>query len=368
MVIVHVHAQRQHTGTPRKHLNGAIAGKRLTHGAPAKRKGYNPFVRFEDPHNTSGKANWTKEAKIMYGCDPPEDWILMYPTLSIRPIYQFKAQPVKNVCLEKGYSHTIAPKTSPKVLVALNETKVKAVDEIQKTVTIDLQFSAQWQDPRIKSTFMENETTLKLPSIVGERKSMLWTPKFFVENSIGRDEKAMKTMMLEKKNFESYNNSMLWSDGDILLNMDTKSSVAVNCAFDFSDYPLDTHACLVRISFFDVGFEMSNRTEIDDFSKLYTAGGFYVLQSLKTQSLEYSEEYGFSTSGILLEVKMARVMGPLFCMQYIPTIAIVIAAGFSFAIPYSALAGRIGLVMTLFLSLSLFFTDQMVSLRINSTI
>ena len=67
---------------------------------------------------------------------------------------------------------------------------------------------------------MENETTLKLPPIVGERKSMLWTPKIVVENSIGRDENAVKTMMLERKNFASYNNSMVWSEGDILVNME----------------------------------------------------------------------------------------------------------------------------------------------------
>ena len=60
---------------------------------------------------------------------------------------------------------------------------------------------------------------------------------FFVENSIRRDEKAVKTMMLEKKIFESYNNSELWSNDDIFVNMETKSSVAVNCDFDFSEYP-----------------------------------------------------------------------------------------------------------------------------------
>ena len=118
-------------------------------------------------------ANKTTATKLEYGCEPPSDWKLMYPALTSPDKEPRRELPVKNVCLENAYDPTILPLASEIKELALDGTNIKRVYERKHRVAVELRLSIRWQDPRIKSKFGENSTTLKLPSITRERKSML---------------------------------------------------------------------------------------------------------------------------------------------------------------------------------------------------
>ena len=77
-------------------------------------------------------ANKTDEIKTEYGCNPPSDWQLMYPTVSSPEKQQLKEEHVKNVCLEKGYD-PVKPPVAPNIVdVSLEGTKLQGVDAVRK--------------------------------------------------------------------------------------------------------------------------------------------------------------------------------------------------------------------------------------------
>lgn len=304
-------------------------------------------------------TNKTEEIKIGYGCNPPDNWQLLYPTISSPENQQLKDEHVKNVCLEKGYDPAAAPEAPYFVDVSLEGTNLKAVDAVKKVVVIDLRLLAKWRDERIKPNFGKNTTTLKLPSVTQERKSSIWTPTFEVENLVEGGKKFLKVMNLE--NMTDASNGTL--NNDFLVGMDVKSSVVVNCNFDVSRYPFDVHSCQLRVSLDDMDSENTILAALQKAPQKYPIDGFVIVQFLKGVNFEYSEEHGRDIGYVGVDIHMFRNWGPVLFQQFILTFAIVVASGFSFAIPYSALSGRIGFVLALFLVLALFFTNQMVSLN-----
>ena len=61
------------------------------------------------------------------------------------------------------------------------------------------------------------------------------------------------------------------------------------------------------------------------------------------------------------DVTLARMIQPYLFQYYFPSIAIVVVSQISFIIPLSAIPGRIGLIVTQFLTLTNIFIHQMVS-------
>ena len=309
-------------------------------------------------NSESELSNKTEEIKIGYGCNPPSDWQLLYPTISSPENHQVKEEHVKNVCLEKSYD-PVAPPEEPYIVdVSLEGTILKEVDAVKKVVEIDLRLLVKWRDQRIKPSFGENTTTLRLPSVTRERKSMIWIPTFEVENLVMEGKKILKLMNLENRT-DATNDTL---HDDSLVRMDVRSSVVVNCNFDVSRYPFDKHFCQLRVSLDGIDNENIIPTTLQKAPHKYPTDGFVIVQFLKGVSFEYSEEHGRNKSYVGVNILMFRNWRPVLFQQFILTFAIVFASGFSFAIPYSALSGRIGFELALFLALALFFTNQMVSL------
>jgi len=320
-------------------------------------------------NSESELSNKTEEIKIGYGCNPPSDWQLLYPTISSQEKHQVKDEHVKNVCLEKSYDPAAPPEEHYIVDISLEGTSLKEIDavnllffkvteaakRIKKVVEIDLRLLVKWRDQRIKPSFGETTTTLKLPSVTRERKSMIWTPTFEVENLVTAGKKILKLMNLENRT-DASNDTL---HDDFLVRMDVKSSVVVNCNFDVSRYPFDKHFCQLRVSLDGIDNENMIPATLQKAPQKYPTGGFVIVQILKGLSFEYSEEHGQNKSYVGVNIHMFRNWRPVLFQQFILTFAIVIASGFSFAIPYSALSGRIGFELALFLALALFFTNQM---------
>ena len=63
------------------------------------------------------------------------------------------------------------------------------------------------------------------------------------------------------------------------------------------------------------------------------------------------------------DVKMRRKLQPYFMMYYLPCMAILAVSVISFAVPLTATPGRIGLLVTLFLTLTNLYIYEMVSVH-----
>ena len=75
------------------------------------------------------------------------------------------------------------------------------------------------------------------------------------------------------------------------------------------------------------------------------------------------EDLGIETKRrIGLDFSMERTLRPYILKYYVPCITIVIISQISFVIPLDALPGRVALLVTLFLTLTSLFIQQMVSI------
>ena len=311
-------------------------------------------------------ANMTTATKIKYGCVPPDRWKLMYPIFPIPANLRNLIPPVQNICLsETSDPYTTPLSNSDLVEVHFDGSRIKVVDETYQKIQIDLQLTAQWQDQGIKPLFDENATTFKLPPIVGERKSMLWIPSFVIANMNADEKKALKVMNLVKKQNGSLVDTSSASQDEFFVKMVMTKKVEGDCKFDFSDYPFDTHDCKLMIIYDQFDFEIQIPIGMSLAPVIYPVDGFYVAQLPIVPVSKYSEIHWRNVSYFGMGVRMIRNWEPNLYLHYLPTIAIVVVSGFSFFIPYSAIAGRIGLVVTLFLTMAMLFSDQMVSFNLN---
>ena len=88
---------------------------------------------------------------------------------------------------------------------------------------------------------------------------------------------------------------------------------------------------------------------------IYSAAGFDIVSTLFDENINN----GNNTIGVKLE--MTRRLKPFFLKYYVPAVAIVIVSEISFLIPVVAIPGRIGLLVTMFLTLTNLFIYNMVS-------
>ena len=81
-----------------------------------------------------------------------------------------------------------------------------------------------------------------------------------------------------------------------------------------------------------------------------------------TASASFAEDYGHTETetSVGLNIEIERNVRPYVLKYYIPCIAIVVMSQLSFLIPLDSLPGRVGLVVTQFLTLMSLFIQQMV--------
>ena len=93
----------------------------------------------------------------------------------------------------------------------------------------------------------------------------------------------------------------------------------------------------------------------DDNIPIYSAAGFDIATILFDENIKN----GSNTIGVKME--MRRRLKSYILKYYVPTMSIVIISEISFLIPIVAIPGRMGLLVTLFLTLTNVFIHHMVS-------
>ena len=138
----------------------------------------------------------------------------------------------------------------------------------------------------------------------------------------------------------------------------------VSCNFDFSNYPLDDQKCNFRMVLYDVNVTFYDHLFMDyglSAQKDIEMQGFKITKTL-AETL-YSEIDSFPYSEFGFDFKIKRIIKPYVMQYYAPCFAIVMVSGLSFVVPMSATPGRIGLVVTQFLTLTTIFIHQKVNIK-----
>ena len=281
-----------------------------------------------------------------------------------RPYYQSKV--IQHVCVQKGYQKFEPPNGRVPIALVIYDlgTTLSEINEERKTLSLDIQLLLHWEDSRIQGTFLDEMDVHMLPPILKDGTSLIWAPGTEIENlrklTFLNDPIKFNWVFLSPAANSGFNVN------STIVNVYVEWHVEISCTFDFSSYPFDDQVCGFRMFLWDSIVHVGSGTNpLGDNSllsdKAIQTHGFEVwkYQINATQHKWPGTEFRFGKFGY--DIKIRRMFKPYVYQYYIPCALIVIASCLSFIIPISAIPGRVGLVVTQFLTLTNLFINQKVS-------
>ena len=259
--------------------------------------------------------------------------------------------------------------------------QVTGIDENKNILTLQMHQFMEWEDLRIKSNLsvMQNMecpecwTKLFPPSV-----EKIWHPNLDMHIQDLWDWKSLYDPFW----FESVGiNRCSW-----MRNCNMASNVThlyaekswranVFCKFDFLLFPLDSQHCKFRQIFQSTSefvkfflYPTSKNKFLVNVTKRvrnweYRGIGFDITIQPIGNLIGLSSEWQNLTAEFGFDIKLRRVVEPYLFQYYFPSAAIVVVSHISFIIPLSSIPGRVGLVVTQFLTLTNIFIHQMVRLK-----
>ena len=271
-------------------------------------------------------------------------------------------------CLGPGYQKHVEPeKGRTKVYTIIDAVHVREVSVMESTMSLDFELIMAWWDRRIRTT----KGFIKLGT---DAVAEIWKPDMFISNRKSPEWASLKDSILK-----DVLNPSLDSPSMLQTMVKTKYELlsTVYCNFDLANFPMDHHVCnfafgsASREAIFVLYNPKNNSTQ--DPAKTYQFKTSNITYNFKPfsndpsfdMSITYFDKKvpnGKNTVGF--DVQMIRKLRPFILKYYVPCILIVCISGLSFVIPLTAIPGRVGLLATLFLTLTNLFINQMVSVNL----
>ena len=132
------------------------------------------------------------------------------------------------------------------------------------------------------------------------------------------------------------------------------------CDFEFSSIPLDTQVYHFVQSVGPEGVCLLLPPKLPHKWNHKTNGYQVSVKQIGT-SITTNIDFKNGTCKCGFDVTLSRMIQPYLFQYYFPSITIVVVSQISFIIPLSAIPGRIGLIVTQFLTLTNIFIHQMVT-------
>ena len=260
----------------------------------------------------------------------------------------------RRVCIGKNYRNFIAPNDdNTEVFTTIEHQQVRDVDAKKQTISVDLQLTLRWVDPRIITNLAENNNNKKAVGITlrPSKVKEIWTPDVYIW-----DRTALKTQDEWKLLITSKILTNEFEDKEELSTVELKYEIktTIYCKFEYIKYPMDNQSCIVRIgsSSDSAKFVLYEKDKAYHDSKSYSAVGLNFVVDF----------FGHNKKGnsVGFDLKMNRLLFPFVLKYYIPSIAIVIVSEIGFMVQLTAIPGRVALLVTQFLTLVNLFIYQMV--------
>ena len=268
----------------------------------------------------------------------------------------------KNVCLMPQYASTELPMNSDaasNVTLYLFNVYVLEVDEVKNSVTVELLQYFEWTEPRIRANFSSatNQKKIKLST---KSLNRIWHPELDIYTKDMKEWKSLYDPMLYQDIYLSKINDKSGVKFSVLKSW----KATIFCQFDFALFPFDTQHC----AFLQFGgtpdlhiismcrpIATKEKYKLKSFTVSFSPVGAMCSQgNTSKQGLKLS----FVDTGF--DITLKRKISAYLYTYYLPCLAIVIVSQVSFIVPLSSIPGRIGLVVTQFLTLTNIFIHQMV--------
>ena len=289
----------------------------------------------------------------------------------------------KGVCLLEGSSQlpcSCIPFSHQAIHVLFWREEVLEINQKQNRLKMDIQIGFWWEDARIKTnSSLLNNVSWIFPTTPGISfawyQNIPWNEMMFYLEAIKfqnvYDKKLVYSPatilhvapgdLISQPNWNfSHNSTFIYSHREYHLGL--------SCAFDFTDYPMDSHECQFQLTneyarnLILSLFSFTKHFHHSNVEKHYEKEGFDIV-------ISHVEKNGtnrmMDISLVGIQINMQRLIQPFLYKYYFPSIAIVCVSQVSFIIPPSSIPGRLGLVATQFLTLTNIFIDSNVSSSLN---
>ena len=255
-------------------------------------------------------------------------------------------------CVNDDYSKDFLPETvERKIFTTIEYQKVRVVDAKKQTVSLDLTLRMTWEDPDLKFRFSSKDKERGAMFLSPEATSEIWTPDVHINN---------RTYLKQDEEWKSLISSKILGGGTNNIELKYEMKFTVYCSFYYSRYPMDQQTCTVGIGSASKSeiFVLDPAPDVKD--AIYHVKNAYI-------SDNFDMMIGFVDNGIKngsntieIRIEMCRLLTSFLYMYYVPCITIVFVSLIGFVIPVSAIPGRIGLLVTQFLTLTNLSIYQMV--------
>ena len=274
-----------------------------------------------------------------------------------------------NQCLLPNYISGESPKNQENktfVDFLLKKIRVLEIDERKNMITYMISQYMEWKDPRIKSNFssMTSKWTKLSPSGVEK----IWHPNLAMYTFNLYDWQSMYHPhwyeMVGIQECPTLRPCEQKPDASAMFAYkDWRATLF--CEFEFSSFPLDTQVCHFVQSVGSEGVCLLLLPKVPEKWN-HKTNGYEVTIKENGTSITHNMDFKNGTCKCGFEVTLSRMIQPYLFQYYFPSIAIVVVSQISFIIPLSAIPGRIGLIVTQFLTLTNIFIHQMVRKHKNS--
>ena len=269
----------------------------------------------------------------------------------------------RGVCIGTNYRKYLAPEQGrTRIHSTIEYQTVRNVDAKDQTLSFDLTLTLRWLDPNIQTHFTEADNEHQEIILSPEATQKIWTPDMFIWNRTSVTSTSLWASLVHGKiltskeiNEEEAEKGEVESPLKTTVEMKYVIKTTIYCSFEYTNYPMDTQNCSVKIgsSSFGAIFTLFDKENIYHTPKTYASSG------LNIQIAFFGQKNSFGNSTVGFHVQMSRLTQPFLMMYYIPAIAIVLVSELGFVVPLTA-DGSVGLLVTQLLTLVNLFIYQMV--------
>ena len=252
------------------------------------------------------------------------------------------------ICLPYWYRKGELPNNPVEIKTSISINHIREIDDKKMTVALEFHPVLVWPDNRIITNLTDNER--KYGVVLNNVMLFdLWKPDLRVENIRSFQIHSILEDISGLAIGEMGNNTVVWYE--------FTAKAIIYCNFDFRRYPMDVQECnftigspypakqAVIFNFNASTFHFATETQNTDAFSI----------DIKNIKIDKDDQTTFGFT-----IKLNRTLQKYVMECYIPCITIVIVAQISFIISFESMPGRIGLLITLFLTLTNICISQQV--------
>ena len=273
---------------------------------------------------------------------------------------------MEDLSITSSYRTGRTPSLLTPVSVLFKDTKITELNEQNEQLTLQVSILAFWEDHRIKISHSKSTGFIELPDIT-KTERYIWKP---FDNLIFPEAKevsflfypiiASEIIATSGKLANGLLKTKQYLDGTTVIVANFQWKVTIPCSMDFSSYPFDTQTCRLNMKSRQINISIAKIPEVQEENKNVNTHfkGYHLITEEFSNTYANHLTSGTKSTEFGVTIAFTRKFTSYLYLYYIPCMVVVTISFISFTIPLEATAGRVGLLVTQFLSLTKIYIHE----------